>query len=116
MNRFLLVLLFCLVGCTTSTPNPTPDQIRQEAAKATRSAVSDMKAAAKGVSDGLRRKEPLNLNTASLGELESLPGIDESTAQKIIDRRPYDTSSDLVKKHVVSKAEYDQIAVRVTAR
>ncbi|HEY6490336.1 MAG: helix-hairpin-helix domain-containing protein [Terracidiphilus sp.] len=119
MTRFLFVplVLFCLAGCTRTQSSPTPEQIRQNTAKATSTAVTDMKAAAKGVADGLKlQQDQVNLNTASLGALEALPGIDEAAAQRIIDRRPYDSSSDLVKKHVVSKAEYDRIADKVTAR
>lgn len=118
MKRFLFgsVALLWLAGCTSSQTNPSPDQIRQDTAKATSTAVRDMKAAAKGVADGLKQNGPLNLNTASLGDLENLPGIDEAGAQKILNHRPYDSSSDLVKKHVVSKAEYDRIADKVTAR
>jgi DNA uptake protein ComE-like DNA-binding protein len=119
MNRFLFGMAFALLGlagCTTTTSNPTPDQIRKDAAKATSTAVSDVTAAAKGVADGLKKKNPLNLNTASLGDLETLPGIDDARAQKIIDRRPYDTTDDLVKKHVLSKAEFDQIADKITTR
>jgi hypothetical protein len=108
--------LILLVGCQASHPNPTPEQIRQDAAKATSAAVTDVKAAAQGVKDGLQKKEPVNLNTASLGDLETLPGVDDTTAQKILDRRPYDTPSDLMKKHVVSKDEYDRISDRVIAR
>jgi DNA uptake protein ComE-like DNA-binding protein len=118
MNRSLLAIgvVFCLVGCTTTQSNPSPDQIRRDAAKATSTAVRDVTAAAKGVADGLKQKGALNLNTASMGDLETLPGIDDARAQKIIDRRPYDTSDDLVKKHVLSKAEYDRIADKVTTQ
>jgi DNA uptake protein ComE-like DNA-binding protein len=108
--------LIFLAGCTPANHNPSPEQIRQDAAKATSTAVNDVKAAAQGVKEGLQKKEPVNLNTASLGELETLPGINDVTAQKILDRRPYGEPSDLVKKHAVSKEEYDRISDRVMAR
>jgi DNA uptake protein ComE-like DNA-binding protein len=118
MKKTLLAIvpLILLIGCQPSNPNPTPAQIRQDAAKATSTAVSDVKAAAKGVQDGLKKKDTVNLNTASLGDLETLPGIDDATAQKVLDRRPYNAPSDLVKKHVVSKEEFDRISDRVIAQ
>ena len=40
---------------------------------------------------------PVDLNTASEAELVSVPGIDASTAKKIIASRPYSSVADLSK-------------------
>lgn len=56
-----------------------------------------------------------NLNTATAKELDSLPGVGEVTAQKIINNRPYSASDDLVSKKVVSQKVYSQIKDKVTA-
>jgi DNA uptake protein ComE-like DNA-binding protein len=58
----------------------------------------------------------VNLNKASESDLKTLPGINQDAAQRIMERRPYADSSELVKKHIVSKAEYDRIADKVTAK
>ena len=76
----------------------------------------DAKAVAQGVVDGLKQKGPVNLNKASDSELKTLPGIDQDAAQRIIEGRPYADASELVKKHIVSKAEYDRIADKITAK
>jgi DNA uptake protein ComE-like DNA-binding protein len=105
--------LFAVTGCTTQ--QRSPDQIRKETADATATAAKDAKAVAQGVVEGLKQKGPINVNRASHNDLKTLPGIDDAAAQRIIDNRPYDTTADMLKKHVISKTEFDRIADRVTA-
>lgn len=56
----------------------------------------------------------VNINTASQVELESLPKIGPTTAKKIIDGRPYNTTSELVSKKAVSQKIYDAIVPLIT--
>ena len=102
-----------LGGCTTE--QRSPDQIRRETAAATSSATRDAKAVAQGVVDGLKHGGTVNINKASEKDLESLPGIDETAARRIIDNRPYENANEMPRKHVISKAEYDRIADKITA-
>jgi DNA uptake protein ComE-like DNA-binding protein len=113
------IALLSLAGC--SQANPSPETIRHDTAKATSEAITDAKAVAKGVADGVKQHRDqaaseIDINKASASELESLPGIHPVEARKIIEARPYDDTSDLVKKRVVSKAEYDRIAGQITTR
>ena len=71
---------------------------------------------AQGVADGLKHGGSLNINKASEKDLESLPGIDEAAARRIVENRPYDDSYGLVKKHAITRHEYDQIAGKVVVR
>lgn len=57
-----------------------------------------------------------DLNSATKEQLMMLPGVDDATAEKIIAARPYSMRSELVKKSVVSKAEYSKIKSKVTAK
>lgn len=113
------IALLYLAGC--SQANPSPETIRRDTAKATSEAITDAKAVAKGVADGVKQHRDqsaseININKASASELEALPGVDAARARKIIDGRPYDDTGDLVRKHILSKAEYDRIDGRVVAR
>lgn len=56
----------------------------------------------------------ININTASMEELESLPGVGKVTAQKIIDNRPYSLVEDLINKKVVGKSVFEKIKDLVT--
>lgn len=116
MKRVLLCTagLLALVGC--SPADRSPDAIRQDTARATSSAVRDGKAVAKGIVDGLRTRGPVNINKATAEQLETLPGIDARTAHRIIADRPYDNASDLPKRHIVTRDEYDRIAGNVVAQ
>ena len=55
----------------------------------------------------------LDLNSAPLEELRQLPGVNEATAKKIMENRPYARADELVTKKVLSKAVYDSIKEHV---
>jgi DNA uptake protein ComE-like DNA-binding protein len=120
MKRTLLctltLALMTSIGCTPAQRNP--DEIRQETAKATKEAAQDAKAVVQGIGDGLKSKvgTSVNINSATADQLKTLPGIDDVRARRIIAHRPYDHSDDLVKKHVVSQAEYDRISSQIVAQ
>jgi len=57
--------------------------------------------------------EQVNLNTATLAELEALPGIDPATAKKIIDGRPFSSVPELLRAGV-PKNTIDRISSMVT--
>ena len=56
----------------------------------------------------------IDLNTASLDQLTTLPGVDDTTARSIIGGRPYRTGGDLVGKGILSQAAYETIKDHVT--
>jgi Helix-hairpin-helix motif len=112
-----LVCTCALLALTACTPERrSPDAIREDTAKATSEAARDAKAVAQGVVDGLKDGGTVNVNKASADRLQKLPGIDQETAIRIINNRPYDTAYEMVKKHAISKSEYDKIAGKVTAK
>lgn len=51
----------------------------------------------------------VNINTASLGELDSLVGIGEARARTILDNRPYANTQELVSKAKIPQSVYDKI-------
>jgi competence protein ComEA len=51
----------------------------------------------------------LDLNSASLEELQHVPGINEATAKKIVENRPYARADELITKKVLSKPAYDGV-------
>jgi DNA uptake protein ComE-like DNA-binding protein len=116
MRIFSLIALvgIGLAGCTAH--DRSPDAIREQTAHATSTAVRDAKAVTQGVVQGIRQQRTININKASAADLSALDGIDDETANRIIEHRPYGDSYDLVKRHVLSKTEYNRIAGKIEAR
>lgn len=56
----------------------------------------------------------ININTASSGELEGLPGIGPVTAGKIMAGRPYQNISELVERKIVGAKAFDQIKDKIS--
>ena len=56
----------------------------------------------------------LDLNSATLSELKQLSGIDEESAGRIFENRPYSTKIDLVGRRVIPDAAYETIKHSIT--
>jgi DNA uptake protein ComE-like DNA-binding protein len=109
-----IVLLAALIGCTQQ--QQSPEQIREKTAQATAEVKSDAKAVAEGIREGWNRNKALDLNNATRDQLMSLPGMSAAEADRVIAARPYSEPEDLVKRRIMTKAEYDKIADRLTAK
>jgi|SRR5579863_8522258 len=114
LSAFVVLIPVFLIGCATH--DRSPDQIREETAHATSTAARDTKAVVQGVVEGVKQQRTININRSSVDDLRSLPGIDATTAHRIIENRPYKDSYDLVKRHIVSREEYDRISGKIEAR
>jgi competence protein ComEA len=113
----LTMLVASVVGCTNTGDNP--DQIRQRTAEATETMRRDTKAVVEGVKEGMSADQTeaktVNINKASREDLLSLPGITDRDADRIIADRPFADAHDLVRRRVLSQAEFDKIRDRVIA-
>lgn len=131
----LCTALFWVTSC--SNGRESDQQIQQQAQEATEQAkIAAKKAAdeakiaaanatreandvAAGVRAGLHNghgNDVVNVNSASRADLETLPGVTPATARRIEADRPYSSTRDLVRKRVISQAEYDRIAERVVTQ
>lgn len=69
-----------------------------------------------GVVPQTQNQQPLkiSINTASVAELDTLPGVGQITAEKIISNRPYKLAEELLMKKIVNKGVYEKIKNLVT--
>jgi DNA uptake protein ComE-like DNA-binding protein len=127
----LALSLLLISACS----NQDTEKTKQDAAKATKQikegskvaavelkkdakeAAKQSKAIAEGVKQGLSAPDkPVNVNSASKAQLQTLPGIDEKTAGRIINGRPYHTTDEVGTRGVVSPDQFNAIKDKIVVR
>jgi competence protein ComEA len=56
----------------------------------------------------------ININSASVSELDTLSGIGPTYAQKIVEHRPYSKPEDLVTSGAITQTLYEKIKNNIT--
>lgn len=56
----------------------------------------------------------VGINSATVAQLDQLPGIGPVTAQKIIDNRPYSSLEELISRKIVSQSVFNKIKDKIS--
>jgi DNA uptake protein ComE-like DNA-binding protein len=128
-----------LAGCDNRT-KPSDEELRRQSAEATRqvqkgakelaaeskvaaaNAVDGVNAIAQGVKEGVNSPKSadsgdrVDINSAATARIALLPGVSLTKAQDIVKSRPYDSPRELVRRGLLTQAEYARIADRITAK
>ncbi|OLE14234.1 MAG: hypothetical protein AUG89_02830 [Acidobacteria bacterium 13_1_20CM_4_56_7] len=76
---------------------------------------SDSSMSAKASKAAAAMTEKLDINSATKDQLDALPGIGSTYADKIIGGRPYRTKRELVTKKIIPQSLYEKIKDQIIA-
>ena len=135
MKLILTAALTASLLLVSACSQQDTEKTKQEAAKATqqikegskvaavemkkdaREAARQTKAIAEGVKQGMQTPDAaVNINSASKVKLQTLPGVDEETADRIIAGRPYHTTDEVGARGVVSPEQFNSIKDKIAVR
>jgi DNA uptake protein ComE-like DNA-binding protein len=109
MKRWLVLCLALVFAVTLGGVTDVSATTKTEKAPAKSMDKKDDKAADK-------KKGPIDLNSASAEELQTIAGTGDAFSKKIIENRPYARKDEIVKKAGVPQATYDKIKDQIIAK
>lgn len=101
--RFLVLSVTLLAVASTAAAGTPPKPLPQS---------ETVKPGAAGSGD----TKLVDINSATLVDLKSLPGIGTAYARKIVEGRPYASVDELKARKVLSNGAYDKIRDRISAK
>lgn len=78
-------------------------------------ALAQAKSSTMPSANGAAAQQPIDINSASVKELRSLPGIGPAYAKRITENRPYKAVEELYARKVLPKGTYQRIQDKVVA-
>lgn len=105
------------VADATQKAKEKSKELGQQLQVAAQKAEEKAKVVAQGVKEGWNRGgQVLDLNSASVTELQTLPGLNEEVAKKIVAGRPYKTAGELVSRGILTEDQYRHLKNSVSVK